>query len=107
MEHYKTLIREQNAYLTNYADFRIGGVLEAMLNVEVSGKTVRDNILLSPFIVDMHPTVYTESKGICTIESTVEDLHRALQDVETSVKVLPTVVPEGFSQNIKRFLCHE
>ena len=61
------LIREQNAYLTNYADFRIGGVSEAMLNAKVSGKTVRDNILLSPFIVDMHPMIYTESKGIWTI----------------------------------------
>ena len=58
------LIREQNAYLTNYADFQIGGMSEAMLNVEVSGKTVWYSILLSPFIVDMHPTVYTESKGI-------------------------------------------
>jgi hypothetical protein len=97
------LIREQNAYLTNYADFRIGGVSEAMLNVEVSGKTVRDNILLSPFIVDMHPTVYTESKGIWTIESTVDDLHRALQDVETSLKVLPTVVPEAFFSKYQAF----
>eukprot|EP00957_Ditylum_brightwellii_P061768 4687013-Ditylum_brightwellii.AAC.1 len=67
-----------------------------MLNVEVSGKTVRDNILLSPFIVDMHPTVYTGSKGIWTIESTVEDLYKALQDVETSLEVLPSVVPEDF-----------
>eukprot|EP00957_Ditylum_brightwellii_P067688 5137800-Ditylum_brightwellii.AAC.1 len=91
VEHYKMLIGEQNAYLTNYADFRIGGVLEAMLNVEVSRKTVWDNILLLLFIVDMHPTVYTESKGIWTIESTVEDMHRALQDVNTLLKVLLTV----------------
>eukprot|EP00957_Ditylum_brightwellii_P033401 2530518-Ditylum_brightwellii.AAC.1 len=62
-----------------------------MLNVEVSGKTVRDNILLSPFIVDMHPMVYTDPKGIWTIESTVDDLYKALQDVETSLKVLPSV----------------
>eukprot|EP00957_Ditylum_brightwellii_P047741 3626929-Ditylum_brightwellii.AAC.1 len=40
VEHYKTLIREQNAYLTNYADFRVGGVSKAMLNVDVSRKTV-------------------------------------------------------------------
>eukprot|EP00957_Ditylum_brightwellii_P106194 8101277-Ditylum_brightwellii.AAC.1 len=65
-----------------------------MFNVEVSGKTVRDNILLSPFIVDIHPTVYTDSKGIWTIESTVEDLYKALQGVEMSLKVLPSVIPE-------------
>eukprot|EP00957_Ditylum_brightwellii_P119826 9142696-Ditylum_brightwellii.AAC.1 len=39
VDHYKTLIRGQNAHLTNYADFRIGGISEAMLNVEVNGKT--------------------------------------------------------------------
>eukprot|EP00957_Ditylum_brightwellii_P108052 8243573-Ditylum_brightwellii.AAC.1 len=57
---------------------------------------VRDNILLPPFILDMHPTVYTASKGIWTIESTVEDLYKLLQDVETSLKVLPSVVPEEY-----------
>ena len=67
-----------------------------MLNVEVSRKTVRDNILLSPFIVDMHPMVYTDSKGIWTIESTAEDLYKALQDVKMSLKVLPSMVPEEF-----------
>eukprot|EP00957_Ditylum_brightwellii_P086398 6573820-Ditylum_brightwellii.AAC.1 len=91
VDHYKTLIREQNAYLTNYADFRIEGVSKAMLTVDVSGKTVQDNILISLFIMDMHPTVYTDSKGIWTIESTVEDLHKALQDVETSLSVLPSM----------------
>eukprot|EP00957_Ditylum_brightwellii_P105686 8059318-Ditylum_brightwellii.AAC.1 len=33
VEHNKMLIREQNAYLTKYADFCIGGVSEAMLDV--------------------------------------------------------------------------
>eukprot|EP00957_Ditylum_brightwellii_P023645 1784575-Ditylum_brightwellii.AAC.1 len=74
-----------------------------MLNVKVSGKTVRDHILLSPFTVDMHPTVYMESKGIWTIESTIDDLHRALQDVETSLKVLLTVVPEAFFSKYQAF----
>eukprot|EP00957_Ditylum_brightwellii_P029246 2210741-Ditylum_brightwellii.AAC.1 len=36
VDHYKTLILEQNAYLTNYADFCIGGVSEEMLEVNVS-----------------------------------------------------------------------
>eukprot|EP00957_Ditylum_brightwellii_P056628 4292447-Ditylum_brightwellii.AAC.1 len=62
-----------------------------MLNVEANRKTVRDNILLSPFIMDMHPMVYTESKGIWTIESTMDDQYKALQDIEASLKVLPSV----------------
>eukprot|EP00957_Ditylum_brightwellii_P095522 7275767-Ditylum_brightwellii.AAC.1 len=44
--------------------------------------------------MDMHPRVYTDSKGIWTIESKAEDLYKALQDVEMSLKVLPSVVPE-------------
>eukprot|EP00957_Ditylum_brightwellii_P192405 14647569-Ditylum_brightwellii.AAC.1 len=74
-----------------------------MLNDEVSRKTVQDNILLSPFIVDMHPTVYTNSKGIWTIESTVEDLYKVLQDVETSLKILPSVVPEEYFSKYPAF----
>eukprot|EP00957_Ditylum_brightwellii_P184692 14067192-Ditylum_brightwellii.AAC.1 len=103
VKHYKTLIREQNTYLTNHVDFRIGGVSEAMLNVDVSGKTVQDNILMSPFIVDMHPTVYTDSKGIWTIESTSEDLYKALQDVENSLSVLPSVVPDEYFNKYSAF----
>eukprot|EP00957_Ditylum_brightwellii_P022107 1667746-Ditylum_brightwellii.AAC.1 len=67
-----------------------------MLDVNVIRKMVRDNILMSPFIVDMHPTVYSESKGIWAIESTIEDVHKALQDVETLLSVLPSVVPDEY-----------
>eukprot|EP00957_Ditylum_brightwellii_P143742 10951798-Ditylum_brightwellii.AAC.1 len=67
MEHYKMLIKEQNKFLTNYADFRIGSVSEAILDMGVGRKTVCDNILMSPFIVDMHPTMYTDSTCIWTI----------------------------------------
>eukprot|EP00957_Ditylum_brightwellii_P174198 13261846-Ditylum_brightwellii.AAC.1 len=103
VDHYKTLIREQNASLTNYADCRIGGISEVMLNVKVSGKMVRDNNLLSPFIVDMHLTVYTDSKGIWTIESTTEDLYKSLQDVKMSLKVLPSMIPEEFFSKYPAF----
>eukprot|EP00957_Ditylum_brightwellii_P082089 6242119-Ditylum_brightwellii.AAC.1 len=67
-----------------------------MLNVDVSRKTVQDDILMSLFIMDMHPTVYTDSKGIWAIESTVEDLHKVLQDVKTSLSVLPSVVLDEY-----------
>eukprot|EP00957_Ditylum_brightwellii_P101485 7733641-Ditylum_brightwellii.AAC.1 len=103
IEHYKALIREQNTYLTNYTDFRIGGVSEAMLNIDVSRKTMQDNILMSSFIVVMHPTLYTDSKGIWMIKSTEEDLHKVLQDVETSLSVLPSVVPDKYFNTYSAF----
>ena len=76
------LLREQNAYLDNYADFHIGGILEKMLHFKISRTTVKDNILMPPYIVNIHKTTYTESKGIGTMELTVEDLHKALADVK-------------------------
>eukprot|EP00957_Ditylum_brightwellii_P040677 3078804-Ditylum_brightwellii.AAC.1 len=36
MEKYKDLLREQNAYLVNYIDFRVGGLMEAMLENDIS-----------------------------------------------------------------------
>eukprot|EP00957_Ditylum_brightwellii_P169324 12887092-Ditylum_brightwellii.AAC.1 len=62
-----------------------------MLEFKIRGTTVKDNILTSPYIVDIHETTYTETKGIWTKELTVKDLHKVLADVETSLKVLPEV----------------
>eukprot|EP00957_Ditylum_brightwellii_P209838 15363492-Ditylum_brightwellii.AAC.1 len=44
-----------------------------------------------------------DSKGIWTIESTVDNLYKALQDVEMSLKVLPSVVPEEFFSEYPAF----
>eukprot|EP00957_Ditylum_brightwellii_P042074 3187029-Ditylum_brightwellii.AAC.1 len=65
---YKTLLREQNAYLVNYAHFCVGGLSEAMLDFKISGTTVKDNILTSPYIINIHKSIYTGTKGIWTIE---------------------------------------
>eukprot|EP00957_Ditylum_brightwellii_P170962 13013153-Ditylum_brightwellii.AAC.1 len=88
-EHYENLLREQNTYLVHYTDVWIGGLTEDMLDHKVTSATVKDNILMSQFIVDLHETAITINKGIWTIESTGEDLHKALDDVETSLLVLP------------------
>eukprot|EP00957_Ditylum_brightwellii_P076881 5843609-Ditylum_brightwellii.AAC.1 len=58
---------------------------------------------MSPFIVGMHLLVYTDSKGIWMIESTVEDLHIALKDVETSLSILPSVVPGEYFETYSAF----
>eukprot|EP00957_Ditylum_brightwellii_P022824 1721624-Ditylum_brightwellii.AAC.1 len=58
---------------------------------------------MSPFIVDMHPTIYSDSKEIYTIESTVEDLHKALQDVETLLSVLLLVIFNEYFEKYSAF----
>eukprot|EP00957_Ditylum_brightwellii_P190557 14505398-Ditylum_brightwellii.AAC.1 len=85
---YATLLCKQNACLVNYANIRIGGLSDEML-YNVSGNSVKDNILMSPFIVDIHQTKFIKTKGIWTIETTKEDLHKAIQDVETLLALLP------------------
>eukprot|EP00957_Ditylum_brightwellii_P092916 7074873-Ditylum_brightwellii.AAC.1 len=94
VEHYKMLICEQNAYLTNYADFCIGGISKEMLEVSISGKMVKDNMLMSPYIANMNPSIDTATKGIWTIEMTQKNLHKAIKDVELAIQALPSAVPD-------------
>eukprot|EP00957_Ditylum_brightwellii_P028732 2170269-Ditylum_brightwellii.AAC.1 len=103
MEKYKNLLWEQNAYLVNYADFRVGGLTEAILEHKVSGSTVKDKILMSLFIVDIHKTMFTINKGIWTIETTVEDLHKALVGVEASLEVLSDVLDAEYFNKFEAF----
>eukprot|EP00957_Ditylum_brightwellii_P032337 2449517-Ditylum_brightwellii.AAC.1 len=63
-----------------------------MLEFKISGTAVKDNILTPPYIDNIHETTYTETKGIWMIELIVEDLCKALVDVETSLNVLPEVL---------------
>eukprot|EP00957_Ditylum_brightwellii_P138829 10582333-Ditylum_brightwellii.AAC.2 len=48
---------------------------------------------MSPFIVDIHQTKFTETKGIWMIETTKEVLHKASQDVEVSLALLSEILP--------------
>eukprot|EP00957_Ditylum_brightwellii_P142045 10822401-Ditylum_brightwellii.AAC.1 len=64
-----------------------------MLEQEVLESTVKENILMSPFIADIHEATFR------TIEKTVEDLDKVLADVETLLEVLPDVfVVEYFNK---------
>jgi len=51
---YSSLLQEQNVYLSNYADFRIGGLMDNAIDFVISGETVKENILASPYAVDIH-----------------------------------------------------
>eukprot|EP00957_Ditylum_brightwellii_P137618 10491816-Ditylum_brightwellii.AAC.1 len=74
-----------------------------MLEFKISGMTVKDNILTSPYIVDIHKTIYTETKGIWTIELMVDNLHKVLVDVETSFEVLPEVLSKDYFSTYNAF----
>eukprot|EP00957_Ditylum_brightwellii_P124291 9474260-Ditylum_brightwellii.AAC.1 len=91
--NYATRLREQNAHPVNYADFQIGGLLDEMLHHDVNGKLTKENILMSPFIVDIHQTKFTEAKGIWMIEATKEVLHKGSQNVEMLLALLPVMLP--------------
>eukprot|EP00957_Ditylum_brightwellii_P193214 14711923-Ditylum_brightwellii.AAC.1 len=49
-----------------------------MLDFKISSTTVKDNILTSPYIINVNEIMYTKTKGIWTINSTVEDIHKML-----------------------------
>eukprot|EP00957_Ditylum_brightwellii_P134712 10270104-Ditylum_brightwellii.AAC.1 len=91
--HYATPLHEQNVYLVNYTDFRIEGLSEEMLQHNISGKSVKDNILMSPFIIGIHQTKFMEPKGIWAVETTTEDLHKAIQDIKVLLELLPDILP--------------
>eukprot|EP00957_Ditylum_brightwellii_P133679 10192002-Ditylum_brightwellii.AAC.1 len=92
--HYANLIKEQNTHLGNYADFKIGRMTEEMLSHDLFRKLVQENILASPFMIDLHQTKFTNNKGIWTIKRTKEDLHQVIKDIETSLEVLVDVLPK-------------
>eukprot|EP00957_Ditylum_brightwellii_P179853 13701054-Ditylum_brightwellii.AAC.1 len=101
--HYANLIKEQNTYLGNYVNFKIDRITEEMLSHDVSGKLVKENILASPFIIDLHQTKFTNNKCIWTIETTKEDLHQAIKDVETSLEVLTKALPKEMFNNFDAY----
>eukprot|EP00957_Ditylum_brightwellii_P064096 4862468-Ditylum_brightwellii.AAC.1 len=74
-----------------------------MLEFKISGTTTKDNILTSPYIVNIHEMTYTETKGIWTIKMTVDDLHKVLADIETSLEVLPEVLNKDYFNTYNTF----
>eukprot|EP00957_Ditylum_brightwellii_P136078 10378216-Ditylum_brightwellii.AAC.1 len=74
-----------------------------MLEFKISRTAVKDNILASPYIIGIHEATYTETKGIWTIEPIVDDPHKALVDVETSLEVLLEVLSEEYFNTYDAF----
>eukprot|EP00957_Ditylum_brightwellii_P193030 14697037-Ditylum_brightwellii.AAC.1 len=74
-----------------------------MFEQEVPESTVKENVFMSPFIADVHKTMFTANKGIGSIETTVEDLHKALAYVEILLDALPDVLDAEYFNKFKAF----
>eukprot|EP00957_Ditylum_brightwellii_P162992 12411180-Ditylum_brightwellii.AAC.1 len=74
-----------------------------MLEVTISGKMVKENMLMSLYIVNMHPSIYIVSKRIWTIETTQKNLHKAIEDVELAIQALPIAVPDEYFEKFDAF----
>eukprot|EP00957_Ditylum_brightwellii_P106827 8149625-Ditylum_brightwellii.AAC.1 len=84
-------------------DFQVGGIPEEMLEQEVWESTAKENVVMSLFMADIHKTRFAINKGIWTIETTVEDLHKALADVKTLLEVLPDVLDVEYFNKFEAF----
>eukprot|EP00957_Ditylum_brightwellii_P005779 440451-Ditylum_brightwellii.AAC.1 len=58
---------------------------------------------MSPHIIEMHPAIHTVSKGIWTIETTQQNLHKAIEDIEIAIQALPDVVPVEYFEKFDAF----
>eukprot|EP00957_Ditylum_brightwellii_P137946 10517216-Ditylum_brightwellii.AAC.1 len=58
---------------------------------------------MSPHIMEMHPFIHTVSKGIWTIETTQQNLHKAIEDIKLAIQVLPDAVPEEYFEKLDAF----
>eukprot|EP00957_Ditylum_brightwellii_P021311 1607210-Ditylum_brightwellii.AAC.1 len=89
------LLHEQNLYLENYEDFRIGGLHKAALEYTFKDESTIGSLMLgNDFIVDIHMAVFMEKKGIWTIETTKKEIANVIQWKEVNFFKLYTQVPE-------------
>eukprot|EP00957_Ditylum_brightwellii_P165660 12611207-Ditylum_brightwellii.AAC.1 len=57
---------------------------------------VKENILTSWYVIDIHKTMYTEEKGIWTLEKTNDNLQQSIIEIDLDLKVLQTMLPDEF-----------
>eukprot|EP00957_Ditylum_brightwellii_P161688 12310145-Ditylum_brightwellii.AAC.1 len=74
-----------------------------MLEEIASNKTVKENMLMLWYIVDIHHLIHTESKGIWTIETTQKNLHKVIKDVELAIQALPAAIPKEYFEKFNAF----
>eukprot|EP00957_Ditylum_brightwellii_P066949 5081577-Ditylum_brightwellii.AAC.1 len=61
----------------------MGGLHKAALDYKMDdGTTIRSTLLSDDSIVDIHSTIYTDQKGIWTIETTKKNITAAIKWME-------------------------
>eukprot|EP00957_Ditylum_brightwellii_P005526 423245-Ditylum_brightwellii.AAC.1 len=69
-QNYSKLLKEQNQYLSNYKDFRIGSIDKDLLDENIDDSTLHEKLELVGVIGNIMPTVFTKTKGIWQVETT-------------------------------------
>eukprot|EP00957_Ditylum_brightwellii_P045456 3446002-Ditylum_brightwellii.AAC.1 len=67
---YAQLLKEQNHFLGNYKDFRIGGISKDLIDTKFGDNTLRNLLELSGVVGDIIPTLFTKTKSIWQVETT-------------------------------------
>eukprot|EP00957_Ditylum_brightwellii_P160301 12202806-Ditylum_brightwellii.AAC.1 len=67
---------------------------------------VKENIISSPYVVDIHCTTMADEKGIWTIETTKEKLQKAMGEVDDGLDTLQNVIPDIHFIRLQHFQSH-
>eukprot|EP00957_Ditylum_brightwellii_P135926 10367370-Ditylum_brightwellii.AAC.1 len=93
--HYAQILEEQNQYLSKYSAFRVGGISEELLDMELDGQILRDKLELTGVIKHITPTVFSEQKGIWQIEKTKANIVEAMRHVKEVLEEIRQNLPDG------------
>eukprot|EP00957_Ditylum_brightwellii_P049334 3743253-Ditylum_brightwellii.AAC.1 len=102
-QNYLQLLKEQNQYLSNYEDFRIGGVNEDLLDEKIDDSTLLEKPELVGVIGDIMPTVFTKTKGIWQVETTKMQVVEAMRHVTEVLGNIRDNIPERYKTLFSAF----
>eukprot|EP00957_Ditylum_brightwellii_P199358 15195645-Ditylum_brightwellii.AAC.1 len=92
--HYADLLKEQNYYSKQYTYFCIGRLSAETFNAKVGKQTVKDMLIDGEIIINIKPTVFSDTKGMWIMEPTqdrvadaIEQAKRVLLEITTKIGV--------------------
>eukprot|EP00957_Ditylum_brightwellii_P049924 3784259-Ditylum_brightwellii.AAC.1 len=101
---YADLFWDQKLYIRKYDDFTIGGVHKAALHFELDdGSTLCSTMLKESSIIDIHSTVFTNQKGVLTIESNKTGIATAIQWMEENFFAIYASLPSEVKGDFASF----
>eukprot|EP00957_Ditylum_brightwellii_P062210 4721101-Ditylum_brightwellii.AAC.1 len=95
-QNYVQLLKEQNQYLSNYKDFRIGGIDKDLLEEKIDDSTLREKLELVGVVGDIMPTAFTKTKGIWQVETTKTQVVEAMRHVTEVLGNIRDKTPERY-----------